>query len=319
MNYRAIIGEAWAVTRQNKPLIMWFAFLPAFIHTLSFIIYFTYQTLTLQISPFALPGSEHFWESLINFSIDLFQNNASLAVVLVVISAIMGLIYLFIPVFSEGALIQLLAGLKAGRPPSIMEGIGLGLRRFLQLFEYHLAIKTFSVVSIFTNAVFVFRSFGPESFGLFAWLFVGIFIIGLFFSLLFTYTEYFIVIDDKGMLNAMVSSIQLVMRQWHHTLFMLLLMVIISARIVFNVLVSLLVPFLVIAPILLFTSLTLTIVGVVIGGILGLVSLYFASYFMGVIHLFSVGVWTYTFLELTTHQSGTLREELESHGSVHHD
>lgn len=323
MKYRAIIGEAWDLTRKNKPLIWWFAFLPALINTVVFVGYVTYQGFALSTSPiFGGDGgsSEELWRILLEHAVLFFQNHPGLSVMLIVIAAILGLIYLFIPVFTEGALIQLIAKMRvSGEKPSIMEGVGLGFRRFLQLFEYHLAIKTFSVVSIFTNAVFILRSFGPEAFALFSWIFLLMFVVGLVLTLLFTYSEYYIAIDDTGMVKGMISSIKLVMLNWHHTLFMLLLMAIISLRIIFNVLVALLVPLLVIGPALVFTSIALIKIGIVIGAILGLVSLYFASYFLGVFHVFSVAVWTNTYLELTSSKASNLREELEFIEKHKHD
>ncbi len=324
VNYRAIISDAWELTQKNKQLIWGFAFVPALINTLVFVGYATYQGFAIHRSPLfsdsASEASDQLWTLILDKAVTFFENHIGLSVAIIVLAAVLGIIYLFIPVFTQGALIQLIAKSRvSGQRPSVMEGIGLGFRRFLQLFEYHLAIKTFSVVSIFTNAIFVLRSFGPEAFALFGWIFLIVFIVGLILTLLFTYTEYYIAIDDRGMFKGMISSIQLVMLNWHHTLFMLILMAIISVRIIFNILVSLLVPFLIIGPILFFTSIALVKIGIVIGGLLGIVALYFASYFLGVFNVFSIAVWTFTYLELTANKSESLRDELNVLEQSHHN
>lgn len=300
MNYRAIIREAWGLTQDNKNLIWWFAFAPALVTSLVSMGYLTYQALAFWNSPLIREGgNDHFLGDLVSMFFDFLKQSPSLGVLVVVIVAVIGLVYLFLPVFTQGALIQLVAKMRRGQNPSIAEGVSFGFNRFLQLFEYQLLIKTFSWISIFTEALFVLRNLGPESFKFFGWIFAFFLIIGFFLSILFTYSEYFIVLQRVPVFKSILKSSGLVVRQWHHTLFMLLLMVVISVRILFNILVALLVPALVIAPIMLFASFALTILGVIVGSIIGLVALYFASYFLGVFHVFSTAVWTFTFLELT--------------------
>jgi len=79
---------------------------------------------------------------------------------------------------------------------------------------------------------------------------------------------------------------------------MFILMAIISVRIFFNILVGLLIPGLFLGSIFFFASFTSAKIGVVVGGILGLIALYFTSYFLGIFTVFTTGVWTFMFLEL---------------------
>jgi hypothetical protein len=315
VKYRAIINDAWVLTQENKRLIWWFAFAPALLSTLVAMVYLGYQAAAFWTSPYFRAQSaneEQIMHSIMTTALNLLKNEPGLAVLIIVVLAIVGLTYLMLPVFTQGALIQLVARYKAGHPISIRAGFSYGFSRFLQLFEYHLAVKTFSLVGILTQAAFVLRNLGPDAFAVFMWIFLIVLLVGLVLSLLFTYSEYYIVIDKTGVFNGMLSSSGLVFRQWHHTLFMFFLMAIISLRIVFNILVALLIPLLVIGPIFLFASFTLTGIGVAIGLIIGAVALYFASYFLGIFHVFATAVWTFTFIELTTKEDDKdLREEIE--------
>jgi len=301
MKYRVIIHDAWVLTQENKKLIWWFAFLPALITSLVAMVYFAYQFAAFWTSPYfreQATGSREILGIIFEKSLELMNAHPALAVVLVIIAAIIGLAWLMLPVFTQGALIQLIARARLGHKISVLEGISYGFTRFLQLFEYHLLIKTFSIVGVLTEATFILRNLGPEAFAVLGWIFLLILVVGLFLTLLFTYSEYYIVLDRRGVFKSMLASSGMVVRQWHHTLFMFLLMAIISIRIVFNILVALLVPILVIAPIFFFASITLAKIGVVIGTIIGLVALYFASYFLGVFHVFATAVWTFTYMEL---------------------
>ncbi len=305
MKYRAIIREAWVLTQENKRLMWWFAFIPALLTFLVSMVYFGYQAISLWTSPYLRSGAHeaHLLSKAVKAVVTLFENQPTIGVFGAIIVAIIGVTYLLLPVFSQSALIQLVAHIRAGEEPSVSRGISYGFTRFLQLFEYHAFVKTFSFVGIFTEASFAFRIFGPEPFKVFGWIFLLVLVVGLVCTLLFTYSEYYIVIDKEGVLNSIVKSGGLVIRQWHHTLFMLLLMAVIVVRVALNILVALLVPALILAPIFLFTSLTLAKIGVVVGGLVGLVVLYFASYFLGVFHVFTTAVWTFTFLDLTKAES----------------
>jgi hypothetical protein len=304
MKYRAIIHDSWVLTQENKKLIWWFGFIPALLTSLVTMGYLGYQVAAFWTSPHvnshAGPKSAMRW--LFDFGADLVASSPGLAVALIIVAAFVGLAYLFLPVFTQGALIQLVAHIRAGRKVSVLQGFSFGFSRFLQLFEYHLLIKTFSIVSILTEVAFVIRNFGPESMMVFGWVFLLVMAVALLLALFFTYSEYYIVIDNTGVFKSIISSGGLVVRQLHHTLFMFLLMAIISLRIIINVLVALIVPILVIAPIFFFASITLTWIGVVVGAVVGLIALYFSAYFLGVFHVFATAVWTFTFLELTTHE-----------------
>lgn len=308
MKYRAIIREAWTLTQENKKLIWWFAFVPALLSFLVSMVYLTYQAYALWSSPYIRPNAEesHLLMNIIKQVVLIFKESPGIGAFIVLLVALVGVAYLMLPVFTQGALIQLVARLRAGEPLSIARGISYGFSRFLQLFEYHLFVKTFSFFGIFTEAAFAFRVFGIEPFKVFGWIFLLILIVGLFFSLLFTYAEYYIVVDGEGVFSSIIKSSGLVVRQWHHTLFMFLLMGVIVLRVVLNLLVALLVPALVLAPVFLFTSLTVAKIGIFVGAIVGAVVLYFASYFLGVFHVFTSAVWTFTFLDLTKEESSTV-------------
>ncbi|QQR54828.1 hypothetical protein IPG41_06640 [Candidatus Peregrinibacteria bacterium] len=307
MKYRAIISEAWALTQENKKLIWMYGFVPALLGALFSVGYFSYQFAAFWTSPYVHPGipeDKHALNFLFNVLRDGLSSHTSFTVFALVILALFALCYLMVPVFAQGALIQILAHKRAGQEVSTVQGITFGFTRFLQLFEYHLVLRTFSVVGLAGEAAFVYRNAGPGIFAFVGWFFLLAIVIGLLVTLLFTYAEYYLVIDKEGVVSSMLKSSGLVVRQWHHTLFMLLLMSIIVIRLALNVAVALLVPLLILGPFFLFTSLTTSAVLAAVGGLLALVALYFASYFLATFHVFATGVWTFTFLDLTKEDQG---------------
>lgn len=302
MKYRAIIRESWNLTQEHKSLIWWFAVLPAILTTLVSIVYLAYQVMAFWTSPFIRAGASEdnqIFSLVFKIGGEFISQNPGLGTLIIVVIGIIGLLYLMLPVFTQGALIELVARIRRGEKVSMARGISFGMTHFLPLFEYHLMVKTFSWVSIVTEAAFILRSLGFESFLLFSWIFAIFLFVGLILMLLFTFTEYYIVLDQRPVFQSMMASGGLVIRQWNHILFMVFLMLLISLRIALNIIIALVVPMLILGPVILFTSFTLVTIGIIIGSIVGLVALYFASYFMGVFHVFATAVWTFTFLELT--------------------
>ncbi len=316
MKYRAIISEAWALTQSDKKLIWIYAFLPALLGTLVSMAYATYQAAAFWTSPFVnpeIPPEKHALHWIFNTIKDGFKNETELTVLLLIIAVLVVLLYFLVPAFTQGALIQVLARKRAGQEVSIPQGITYGMTRFLQLLEYHSAIKAFSVFGLLGEASFALRNLGPELFEqFFGWFFLLAGFVGLFFTFMFTFAEYYLVIDKESVLSSMVKSSGLVVRQWHHTLFMVFLMGIIIVRIGLNLLVTLLIPVLILGPLALFANLTLAAVGAVVGAVIGAVALYFTSYFVGVFHVFATAVWTFTFLELTAAE----KNDIDLHAAV---
>ncbi|MFT7184547.1 MAG: hypothetical protein ACI9QC_000891, partial [Oceanicoccus sp.] len=147
VNYRKIIADAWHLTQERKDLFWWFAFVPALLSSVVSVVYLSYQF-------FAFASSDLFKEKAVETDVlstiaavakRLVTEQTGLAVFLIMVAAITGLAYLMMPVFAKGALIQLLAKIRAGQKVSMFEGVSFGFNRFLQLFEYQLAIKTFSI------------------------------------------------------------------------------------------------------------------------------------------------------------------------------
>jgi MFS family permease len=316
MKYRAIISEAWALTQEDKKLIWIYAFFPAALSTLVSIVYFGYQVAAFWTSPYInpeIPEEKQALHWIFNVLREGFRSETELTVLLLTLAALVLVAYFLVPAFTQSALIQILARKRAGQTLSIPQGISYGLTRFLQVLEYHSAIKAFSVFGLLGEASFAFRNLGPELFGqFFGWFFLLAIGIGLFFTFMFTFAESYLVIDKESVVSSMVKSSGLVVRQWHHTLFMLFLMSIIVLRIALNLLVALLIPLIVIGPFLLFTNITLAAIGAIVGAVLGLVALYFTSYFVGVFHVFSTAVWTFTFLELTAAE----KNDIDVHEAV---
>lgn len=298
MNSRQVIAEAWAFTQENKKLMWWYAFFPALLTTLIGILYLTYQFFAFKNSALFDNTGKSVLSEIIGSAYNFLQGHGGLLVPTAVTIIIVLILYALLPTLCQGALIQLIARKKKGEAIRTSEGISLGMLSFLPLLEYHLLIKTFSLVSLFTEAAFVLRILGPDALGALLPIFILIGVIGFFLTLLFTYSEFFIVLDKKSVLTAIGRSVKLVILSWQHTFLIGILMLIIGIRIIINIVAVLLVPALLFFGAGFIATVTFKGIGIAIGVIFAFIGLFVASYFTGILNVFANAVWTFTFMEL---------------------
>ncbi len=300
IDFKALIGESWGLTRKNKKLIIWYAFFPAILTTLVGILYFTYQILsTYRSKLFNYPGKS-ILAKIFSSIVDLIENDPEFSTILIVSGVIIFLMYLILPTIFDGGLISLTARISNHQPVRLLDGISYGMLVFLPLFKYHLLIKSFGVITILTEAAFIGRNLG--------WLWLKILflplivfaMIGFVLLLLFTYSEYYIVIDEEELFPSIKKSTHLVIRHWPETIIIAILMVIITIRILINTVLVILVPTLIILPIGYITTQSLGSIGIAISILIAITALLLASYFAAIIEVFAKFVWVKLFLYLTT-------------------
>lgn len=298
MHSRRIIAEAWEFTKSHKRLMWWYAFFPALLTTIVNVLYVTYQF-------FAFKRSELFDNAGKSFIVEFFQlfvgfmnKHSALWVPTVLLLLGVGLLYFLLPTICQGGIIRYIAKKRTDEQVRLSSALSYGLLVFLPLLEYHLLIKTFSLFSIITEAGFVLRNLGVDAMKTFLPIFIIFFFFGLLVSLFVTYSEYFIVLEKKSVLDSISASAKLVLLSWKDTFLIGILMLIIGARVIFNIIVTLIIP----VSLFVFggyvASVTFNAVGLYLGIILGIIALFFSAYFTGILNVFANAVWTYTFMEL---------------------
>ncbi|MEI8096979.1 MAG: hypothetical protein WCG73_02640 [Candidatus Moraniibacteriota bacterium] len=129
-------------------------------------------------------------------------------------------------------------------------------------------------------------------------------------TLLFTYADLFIIIDDQGVMSAIAKSAKIVVIHWQRTFLITILMAIITARIILQILLLLLIPGAILLAAGYIATVTLQTIGIIIGVGIGAVALFFAAYLNAAIEIFAYAVYTYTFLDLTSEKEVSAREVL---------
>lgn len=304
---RKIIGEAWDFTQSNKKMIMWYALIPSFLTTLVGMFYLVYQYYAFLSSPIFENWERSFSYYALANIYRLVMGHFQSLWPLIIVAIIATIFYFLIPSFCEGSIIQLLARKRNGQDVKTRDGIRFGILYFLPIFEYSLFVKTFSITSLMTWLAFVLRNLGWDWFYFVLPFFAVMAVAGIILTLLFTYTEFFIVIDDRGVMEAVAKSTVLVVTHLEETILLTILMLIIGLRIIVQLLFVLLIPAIMVLLAYLFASTAIPSIGLIVGGIAGLVMLYLAAYLSGIIHVFAASVWVFTFLDLTNLEEESAR------------
>ena len=296
MDYKVVIADSWKYTQANKKLIIWFGFLPALFTTTYAVGYMIYQFFAFKESFLFGESNDGVFGEVVGFIWNFLMEHVTWSVPLVVVAIVCSIIYLLLPTLAKAS--------------GIGTGLKYGLLSFLPLFEYHLLIKTFAFFSLLIEMSFVVRNLGPVIFKILLPVFVIATLIGLLLTLLFVYTDFYIVVDGHGVIASIKRSMKLVVTNWAHTFLIMILMILIGIRIMIQAVLVFLIPILIVAITGYMTTIVRPTTGLIIGGVVGIIALVVAAYINGIVDIFSYTVWTFTFLELSSEKEVSAREVL---------
>lgn len=292
MRSRDIVRKAWQITQVHIKKLIWYGMVPAFFSIIVSSVYLAYQYHAFKTSV-ALTGYESDVIGTVRTLWSLIIGHPTSFIILIVTGIIILLGYIIIPPIFKGALINAIMRIKSYEP--IDGSVEIGVRRFFPIFEFGLLTGSFSITTLFTESSFVLRWWGENVFFVILPILLFVAMVGLIVSFLFTYAEYYIVLEDKKIIRSIMDSAILVISNLRKTFLILILIILISARIILNVLLVLLIPMMVVIVAGYFTSVWLSIIGYIIVGILGLGIIGVSSYLLGLFHVFTTAVWVLTF------------------------
>ncbi|MBI5421684.1 hypothetical protein HZA44_00940 [Candidatus Peregrinibacteria bacterium] len=311
MTVRDIVRKAWQVTQVHLKKLIWYGAVPAFFSTVVSSVYLGYQyhafttsTLFTHKDPSLGDTATVVW--------GLISTYPKLTVALVIVAAVIMAGYTVLPPIFHAALIHAIMRIKNYEP--ISGSFEVGLRRFFPMFEYSVISGSFSVITVFTESSFVLRWWGEKVFFFILPIFLLIAMVGLIASFLFTYAEFFIVVDDKRVIKSIGESVILVLANLRKTILVFILMLLISARVILNVILVLLIPMGIVALAGYLASVFVSTVGIVLIAIFGVAALMVTSYLMGLFNVFSTAVWVFTYVLLAHKESAPIKDVDIAHG-----
>lgn len=293
MNTRDIVRKAWQMTQVHLKKLIWYGAVPAFFSVVVSVVYLAYQYEAFRSS--ALFSDQPSSEVITNFGKlwGFVSGHITLSIIFAVIAILIVLGYILLPAIFKGTLIQ--AVMRIRHYKTIEGSFQVGVRKFFPMFEFGLLTGAFSITTLFTEGSFVLRWWGERMFFFVLPMLLFIAMVGLIISFLFTYSEYYIVLQNQSIMQSLGSSAVLVISNLSRTILIFILMLLISARVILNVLLVLFIPMFIIGISSFFATVAWVKVGIAINIIIGLALVLLASYLMGLFHVFSTTVWVLTF------------------------
>lgn len=322
MRNRDIVKKSWQMTQVHLKKLIWYAFVPAFLTIVTSSVYMMYQYEAFKNSPLVTgkEGDEHF-VTLLGVVWTFVRHHIGWSAFFTVGILIFLLCRMVLPPMLGGALIEACNRINHFKP--ISGSFEVGVRKFFPMFEFAIISGSFSITTLFTESSFVLRWWGESVFFFILPILIFVAMVGLILMFLFTYAEFFIVLEGKSIIKAMTSSAVLVISNLKRTILVFILMMLIGARVIINVILVLLIPMILIGISTLFASSILGKIGLIIALSITFVLVLVGSYLLGLFHVFATSVWVITYSQLSHHgehhwgDDHTGHSHDEGHGDAH--
>lgn len=295
MTPREIIAEAWAITGREPSLRRW-GFTSSFFETLLnlklvvYQVYFFYELVMLGETPgffdveIALYHALPFW---------VFMS-------IIIAFILMVVIEFFMPHVCLGAIIGLAA--KSFRREEVKGGLVLGLYNFFPLFAVREIFFLSRTTTVITAISLMIRYIdGDVKVPLIITLIV-LWALSNVLKFLSSFAEEAIVIRKTPIFTAMGRSFKMLISNLGHIVFLVLLMVVISVRVLINAVMVLVIPAIVVGLAVLLANFFSTTLSYSVASVVGVLLVIGASYFFAYLHVFKQTVWTITYLQLSEHK-----------------
>jgi hypothetical protein len=157
-------------------------------------------------------------------------------------SAIFIVLYiLIIPVF-EAATIKYIQKADKNENHDISESISFWLYKFLTIFEYNNLFSEFKFLSIVNFYLFTLRLLEFHYIKYINYVFLIILLFSIIINVLFAYSKYFIILENKKIFESIWYSTKLALVNFKNTFKLYLLMFILNIRVIFNFIIFLIFP-----------------------------------------------------------------------------
>jgi len=214
----------------------------------------------------------------------------------ILISAWIFLIFyiLLIPIF-EWAWIKFIETKDKEKHSSASEALSVWLYKFFPLFKYNNLFSEFKFLSIINWYLFIIRFFNWEHIKVISYSFIVIFFFSIIINILFAYTQYIIVLENKDVFQSLSKSIKISLLNIRITTRLYFSMFFLNLRVILNFIVFLSFPILITLTIWLITTKLYLTIAITILSILFFVFIVISWYLTWVLELLKTSIWYYAY------------------------
>lgn len=214
---------------------------------------------------------------------------------IVIVVAVFYVLMLFLVPVSHAGVVYLLHEQHSGHKQSLVRSFGLGLSRFLELFELHNITGVFHLLSVLTFYAFLLRIFAFEYFWVITGFVGGYFLLASVAGMLFSYAPFHVIFHKKSPFQALnasaaqaITHLDITCKVYIYTFLMNLRAILVSISILLvPALVSWVIGFFHLTPTI---GMTLMIIGALLAPFL-----LFLAHLSNVLDIFLTAMWYHAF------------------------
>lgn len=296
-----IIKKAWEITNKDLKIKKYY-FIPWVFSIIFLSIIFVYQFIYTYVE--LLNYKQEALVILLNF----FHNEYFLEIVIWLL--IFFLVYLIITPIFEWALISYINEKHKNIYENDSEddeiefknSIWVWIYKFLPFFEYSNIFSQFKFISLVNVYLFCLRFVWIDYAFILNYIFILLFIISTIINILFAYSKFEIILNNKKAIQSIASSTKLALLNIYLTTKMYIFIFILNTRIFINFIAFLLFPIIIILAITYITTKIFLIITIIFLGIIFILTILFLWYLSSVMEIFKTSIWFYTYLEAKKNQ-----------------
>jgi hypothetical protein len=204
--------------------------------------------------------------------------------------------FLLIPIY-EGWLIKYIHKKSINEEISTAEAFWQWLYKFFPLFEYNNIFSEFKLISILNGYLFTIRFIWTEYIGTLSYIFFILFLLWVVFNIFFSYSKHIIILEWQSVFKAIWVSSKITILNLKRTIKLYFLMFFLNLRVIFNFLIFLSFPIIIVVAIWLITTKIFLFVAITILTILFLIFILILWYLTAVLEVFKAATWYYAYIE----------------------
>lgn len=284
-----IILQSWNIIK-NDTKIKKYYFIPWLISIIFLTVLLVYQVIYTYVELFDKK------DKVLNIILNFFHSEYFIEVVILWI--LFFIIYIIImPIFERG-LIEYISKKKDDNEISIWYCLQKRIYKFLPFFEYSNISSEFKLITII-NIYFLWLRFIWMKYIIFLnYVFLFLIIISSIINILFAYTKFEIILNNKKVFEAISSSVRLSILNLVLTLKIFFFLFIVNIRIIINFLVFLLFPIIIVSAIIYITSKIFLFITILLLSIIFLWLILILWYLWWVFEIFKTSIRYFTYKKI---------------------
>lgn len=213
-----------------------------------------------------------------------------------IIAIIFIIIYFFLTPIFEAGIVKYIDIKYKWWNLSKSEAFWQWLYKFLQVFEYNNIFSEFKLLSILNAYLFIIRFTWIEYIKIVSYLFIFILIFWIIINILFSYSKFFLILEDKNVFQSVWESTKMAILNPKNTITLFFLIFVLNFRVIINFIIFLLFPIIIVSAITYISIKFLLLITLVIVIIIFFISIFIVWYLAAVLDVFKLSLWYHAYI-----------------------